>query len=154
MLGHFGSRISRTQTCKWGIEWDSLWMRIIGFGSYRPSRKKVVPSPATWVKSGANPRTSKPRGNSEIPCSYENNSLILKIFSLLNSVGNCSRSLCSTAVSCYQISSLSPEIAIFPVKFPVSREFAWRRVRSALRRQPSSHSTGDSFVINLRYARQ
>ena len=31
-----------------------------------------------------------------------------------------------------------PKIAIFPVKFPVSREFAWRPVRSALRRQPGS----------------
>ena len=48
----------------------------------------------------------------------------------------------------------SPEIAKFPVKFPVSREFSWRRVRSALRRQPASHSTEDSFVINLRYAHQ
>jgi hypothetical protein len=41
----------------------------------------------------------------------------------------CARSPCSTAVSCYQISSLSPEIATFRIKFPVSREFAWRRVR-------------------------
>src|SRR5258707_7098578 len=32
----------------------------------------------------------------------------------------------------------SPKIAIFPVKFPVSREFVWRPVRSALRRQPGS----------------
>jgi hypothetical protein len=30
---------------------------------------------------------------------------------------------------------------IFPVKFPVCREFGWRQVRSALRRQPASHST-------------
>jgi hypothetical protein len=29
-----------------------------------------------------------------------------------------------------------PKNAIFPVKFPVSREIRWRRVRSALRRQP------------------
>jgi hypothetical protein len=33
---------------------------------------------------------------------------------------------------------LTPEIEIFPVKFPVSSEFAWRRVLSALRRQPGS----------------
>src|ERR1700687_2234089 len=66
------------------------------------------------------------------------NSLFFKIFSLLNSVGNCSRSRCSTAVTCYEIGSLCPEIAKFPVKFPVSREFQWRRVRSALRRQPAS----------------
>ena len=83
-----------------------------------------------------------------------NNSLILKIFSLLNSVGNCSRSRCSIAVSCYEIGSLSPEIAIFPVKFPVSREFAWRRVRSTLRRQPTSHSTEECGPINPISARQ
>jgi transposase len=74
---------------------------------------------------GSNPARTlgprNPRGNSLFLRNY---SLILKIFSLLNSVRNCSRSLCSTAVYCYQISSLSPEIAIFPVKFPVSREFA------------------------------
>jgi hypothetical protein len=29
-----------------------------------------------------------------------------------------------------------PEIVIFPVKFPVCREFNWRLVRCALRRQP------------------
>jgi hypothetical protein len=32
----------------------------------------------------------------------------------------------------------TPKIANFPVKFPVSREFPRRRVRSALRRQPGS----------------
>ena len=31
-----------------------------------------------------------------------------------------------------------PKFAKFPVKFPVSREFPWRQVRSALRRQPGS----------------
>ena len=40
------------------------------------------------------------------------------------------------AVSRSGIGAGSPEIAKFPVKFPVSREFAWRRVRSSLRRQP------------------
>jgi hypothetical protein len=30
----------------------------------------------------------------------------------------------------------NPETAEFPVKFPVSREFAWRLVRIPLRRQP------------------
>src|SRR5882762_3011094 len=44
---------------------------------------------------------------------------------------------CSTAVSCYEISPGSLKCAKFPVKFPVGREFRWRRVRSALRRQPS-----------------
>jgi hypothetical protein len=71
--------------------------------------------------------------NSLIPAK---NSLFFEIFSLLICVGNCAKSDCSAAVSCYEIGLGSLEIAKFPVKFPVSREFAWRRVRSALRRQP------------------
>jgi hypothetical protein len=55
---------------------------------------------------------------------------------LLICVGNCAKSDCGAAVSCYEIGLGSPEIAKFPVKFPDSREFAWRRVRSALGRQP------------------
>jgi hypothetical protein len=66
------------------------------------------------------------------------NSLFLKIFSLLICVGNFTRSRCGAAVSCYEIGPGSLEIAKFPVKFPVSREFARRRVRSALRRQGGS----------------
>ena len=69
-------------------------------------------------------------------------SLFFTIFSLLICVGNCSRSGCSAAVSWYCIVSLSPRIAKFPVKFPVSREFVWRPVRSALRRQPGSPTFG------------
>jgi nitrogen-specific signal transduction histidine kinase len=59
-----------------------------------------------------------------------------KEFSLLICVGNRGRSGCSVAVSCFEIGAGSPEIAKFPVKFPVSREFGWRRVRSALPPQP------------------
>jgi hypothetical protein len=44
--------------------------------------------------------------------------------------------------------------AKFPVKFPVSREFAWRRVRSALRRQPASPGHGDFALSNAENARQ
>ena len=51
---------------------------------------------------------------------------------------NCARSGCGAAVSCYESGLGNPEIAEFPVRFPVSREFAWRRVRSALRRQRGS----------------
>jgi hypothetical protein len=40
-------------------------------------------------------------------------------------------------VSCYVDVALRPEILIFPVKFPVCREFGWRLVRSTLRRQPA-----------------
>ena len=65
-------------------------------------------------------------------------SLFLENLSLLICLGNCARSHCSAAVSSHEIGSGSLKIAKFPVKFPVSREFAWRRVRSALRRQPAS----------------
>ena len=64
------------------------------------------------------------------------NSLFFEIVSLLICVGNCARSHCGAAVSSHEIGSRSLKIARFPVKFPVSREFAWRRERSALRRQP------------------
>ena len=37
-----------------------------------------------------------------------------------------------------QVILRAAKIASFPVKFPVSREFAWRQVRSALRRQPAA----------------
>jgi hypothetical protein len=71
-----------------------------------------------------------------IPCSWFLSSLFSKIFSLLSFVGNWPRNRCSTAVSCSEIRFSGPEVAKFPVKFPDSREFLWRRVRSALRRQP------------------
>jgi hypothetical protein len=62
-------------------------------------------------------------------------------------LGNYAISRCNTAISCYEIGSQSPKNAKFPVKFPVSREFAWRRVRSALRRQPGSPgSVPDTWV--------
>jgi len=51
-------------------------------------------------------------------------SLLREILSLLIWVGNCSRSGCSTAVSCSGSGSQSLRIAKFPVKFPVIREFA------------------------------
>jgi hypothetical protein len=75
--------------------------------------------------------------NSLIPAK---NSLFFEIFSLLICVGNCAKSDCSAAVSCCKIGLGSPDISKFPVKFPVSREFARRQVRSTLRRQPSSQS--------------
>ena len=74
------------------------------------------------------------------------NSLILKIFSLIICVGNCSGSGCGAAVSWSSIVSLSPRIAKFPVKFPDTREFAGRLVRSALRRQPGSHAVEHEFL--------
>jgi hypothetical protein len=82
------------------------------------------------------------------------NSLLFEIFSLLICTGNCAKNRCGTAVSCSKIVSGSPEIAVFPVKFPVSREFAWRRVRSALRRQPGSPAIGETVPDTRRKARQ
>jgi hypothetical protein len=41
----------------------------------------------------------------------------------------------------------SLKTAKFPVKFPVGREFAWRRVRSALRRQPGIPGLGEYAPI-------
>jgi hypothetical protein len=46
---------------------------------------------------------------------------------------------CGTAVFCSKTVARCLKIA----KFPVSREFVWRRVRSALRRQPGSLAIGD-----------
>jgi hypothetical protein len=66
------------------------------------------------------------------------NSLFFEKFSLLICVGNCAKSRCSTAVPRHQIGLGSLKIVKFPVKFPVSREFEWRRALSALRRQPGN----------------
>jgi hypothetical protein len=63
-------------------------------------------------------------------------------------VGNYARSRCSTAVYYSEIASVSLKIAKFPVKFPVSREFVWRLVRSALPRQPGSPKAGDFSFSN------
>jgi hypothetical protein len=70
------------------------------------------------------------------------NSLFLEIVSLLICVGNCAKNRCGTVAYCHEIGRASPKIARFPVKFPVTREFAWRRVRSPLRRQPASAALG------------
>ena len=50
---------------------------------------------------------------------FAKKSLFFEIFSLLICVGNCARSLCRTAGSCYGIGSQSPKSAILPVRFPV-----------------------------------
>ena len=50
--------------------------------------------------------------------------------------------------------SLSPRIAKFPAKFPDTREFAWRLVRSALRRQPSIPGLREKAADSSRKARQ
>src|ERR1700674_5647009 len=78
--------------------------------------------------------------NSLIPAK---NSLFVEIFFLLICVGNCAKSDCGAAVSCSKIFSRCLKIAKFPVKFPDSREIAWRRARSALRRQPGSPEAGE-----------
>lgn len=84
----------------------------------------------------------------------ESNSLILsknsqffEILSQLIRVGNSSKSRCGTGVSWPTHLSQSSKNVKFPAKFPVSREFLWRRVRSALRRQPATRSTRESGLI-------
>jgi hypothetical protein len=72
------------------------------------------------------------------------NSLLIEIFSLLIWVGNFAGSGCGTTASCFGIRPMSLKIAKFPVKFPDSREFAWRPVRSTLRRQPTSLAPGEN----------
>lgn len=64
------------------------------------------------------------------------NSLIRKIIFLLVCVGNLVKTRCGTAVSSSETVFGSPNIAKFPVKFLARREMKWRRVRSALHRQP------------------
>jgi hypothetical protein len=73
------------------------------------------------------------------------NSLFFKLFSLLIRIGNCWKNGCSAGVFAYAIGAEVPEIAKYPVKFPDNREFSWRLVRSALRRQPGSPAVGDGL---------
>ena len=54
----------------------------------------------------------------------QQNSLFLELFSLLIRVGNCSIGRCGTGISRSEISPGGPEIAKFPVNFPVSRELS------------------------------
>jgi hypothetical protein len=89
--------------------------------------------------------------NSLIP---EKSSLFPEIFSLLTWVGNFATNRCSAAISLSALGSQSLKIAKFPVKLPVSRELARRRVRSALRRQPTSPALGHFTLSNLRNTRQ
>src|SRR5258706_8680889 len=81
------------------------------------------------------------------------NSLFFGNISLLICVGNCSRSGCNAAVSCSKLLPKAPEIAKFPVKFPDTRESGWRRVRSALRRQPGSPALRQPVPNRRRNAR-
>ena len=52
---------------------------------------------------------------------------------------------CGAAVFRFGFGSKGPKIAKFPVKFPVSREFVRRRVRSALPRQPAIRAFGQAL---------
>jgi hypothetical protein len=82
------------------------------------------------------------------------NSQFFKLFSLLNCVGKDSKSGCCAGLFGTAIVSRSPEIAKFPVKFPVSREFARRLVRIPLRRQPTSPALKETVPNSRRNARQ
>jgi len=126
-----------------------LWL---GLEFRSPIAGRVERNPAslailTLIELARDPLTL----NSLIPAK---NYLFFEVFSLLICVGNCPKNDCSAAVSCCKIGLGSPEIAKFPVKFPVSRELAWRRVRSALRCQPTSPVFGDFAFNYARNARQ
>jgi hypothetical protein len=70
---------------------------------------------------------------------FRQNSLFFEIFSLLISVGNYSNNRCGTAVSAFEIVGLDRKSAIFPVKFPVCREFALETGANCTA-SPASHS--------------
>ena len=99
---------------------DHVHVRVMGHG-----RAPTVQHGGDADASAEVPGIGGDRGqglgrlNSLIPAK---NSLFLVIFSLLICVGNYAKSDCGAAVSCYEIDLRSPEIAKFPVIFPVSRE--------------------------------
>jgi hypothetical protein len=80
------------------------------------------------------------------------NSLFFELLSLLVYVGNYAKSRCGSAVRVLKLPLGGLRIVNFPVKFPVTREFLRRPVRSALRRQPGSPATGDFTPSNVRNA--
>src|SRR6266446_1335209 len=75
------------------------------------------------------------------------NSLFFELVSLLAYVGNCPKSRCGSAASCSETASCGLRIVNFPVKFPVTREFLRRPVRSALRRQPIDIARLNRFFV-------
>ena len=104
-------------------------------------RDAILDGPTRWLRSSSG-RCAKFKHL--LPMLLDNSliqlisSLFLEKPSLLICSGNCARGHCSAAVSSHEIGSGSFKIAKFPVKFPVSREFTWRQVQSALPRQPTS----------------
>jgi hypothetical protein len=66
----------------------------------------------------------------------DSNFRFFELFSLLIHAGNSWRNGRSAGLFRGQISFERPEITKFPVKFPDSREFLWRLIRSAPRRRP------------------
>ena len=82
-------------------------------------------------------------GDLRIPCCALDETLFAKKNSLLVGAGNWLKRRRTAAFSGQGSGLRAARIAGFPVKFPVCREFARRQVRSALRRQPRSHSLLD-----------
>lgn len=77
-------------------------------------------------------------GRHQFACYSAANTLLAKNNSLLVETGNQRKATAVAAVfgsiQCLQ----AAKFCQFPKKFPVCREFSWRRVRPALRRQPGS----------------
>jgi hypothetical protein len=92
-----------------------------------------------WKARHGRSRETRTRLNLKFPVNPEKFPVIQNNFPV-TCVGNSRKDRCGTALFCSSPAPESLKIAKFPVKFPVSREFAWRRVRSALRRQPGSRT--------------
>ena len=85
--------------------------------------------------------------NSLIPAK---NSLFLEIFSLLICVGNCVKSDCGAAVSCYEIGLGSLEIAKFPeLAWSVATQSKRRKLKMELSDKKISEKTPSPYIAGL-----
>lgn len=75
--------------------------------------------------------SSVPCSCTEIPCPASGNSLFTRL-------GKIASKHCQSRINLSLRAAVRPIFADFPAEFPDSREFGWRSVRSALRRQPSN----------------
>jgi hypothetical protein len=85
----------------------------------------------------AGPRLAEPQSGPGGSLLRSRHTLFAKQNSLLVRAGNWAKRLRITAFSSSWSGLRAGKIVNYPVKFPVCREFAWRWVRSRLRRQPA-----------------
>src|SRR5882724_1290002 len=106
---------------------DSSGLEVVdgvrdGLGCAAPRRCSVALSSARWI---AHRPIKFPATRQKIPVHQAN-------FAVNVLAGNYAKSRCSTAVSRHETGPQSRQNAEFPVKFPVSREFEWRRASHPL----------------------